>query len=110
MAVVNATDSDFEKLISDNQRVVVKFYADWCGPCKILGPFVDELAGEMEGKAIIGKVNVDKQRKLTDKFKVKSMPTLIFIKDNVIVDGHNGLMSKPNIKGILENPLLKMAL
>lgn len=100
---VEITDDNFDEIVRDSEvPVLLDFYADWCGPCKILGPFVEELAAEYSNRAIIGKVNVDKQPQLTQKFQIKSMPTLLFIKDNVIVDGHKGILPKPNMAEILD--------
>lgn len=100
---IEITDENFDEIVRDSSvPVLLDFYADWCGPCKILGPFIDEIAGDYKDKAIIGKVNVDRQSMLTEKFQIRSMPTLLFIKDNIIVDGHSGLLPKPNIAEILD--------
>lgn len=101
---VSITDDNFDTIVRDAKKpVLLDFWAPWCGPCQVMGPFIDEVAASYQGRAIVGKVNIDKNPKLAEKFKVKSIPTLFFIKDNIIVDGHNGLLPKPNIEEILDN-------
>ncbi len=73
---------NFEKeVLNSNEPVLVDFYADWCGPCKMMSPVVEELAGELQGKAKVGKINVDENQDLAMKYNVMSIPTLIIFKD-----------------------------
>lgn len=73
---------NFEKeVLNSNEPVLVDFYADWCGPCKMMAPVVEELAGELQGKAKVGKINVDENQDLAMKYNVMSIPTLIIFKD-----------------------------
>lgn len=73
---------NFEKeVLNSNELVLVDFYADWCGPCKMMAPVVEELAGELQGKAKVGKINVDENQDLAMKYNVMSIPTLIIFKD-----------------------------
>lgn len=103
VSTIKVTDNNFDTIVRDaNVPVLLDFWAPWCGPCKVLGPFIDNVSRKYQDKAIIAKVNIDKNPMLAQKFKVKSIPTLFFIKDNVIVDGHNGLLPQPNIERILD--------
>ena len=73
---------NFEKeVLNSNESVLVDFYADWCGPCKMMAPVVEELAGELEGKAKVGKINVDENQDLAMEYNVMSIPTLIIFKE-----------------------------
>ena len=88
------TDANFDELLSSNKVVVADFWATWCGPCKAMGPSIDELATEYEGKALIGKVDVEENNDLAEKYAIRSVPTLIFFKDGEMVDKVVGLQPK----------------
>ncbi len=89
------TDSNFEETVMNaSQPVLVDFWAEWCGPCRMIGPIVEELAGEYEGKAVIGKVNVDENPGVASKFGIRSIPTLLYIKGGEVVDKQVGAVSK----------------
>lgn len=88
------TDANFDELLSSNKVVVADFWATWCGPCKAMGPSIDELATEYEGKALIGKVDVEENNDLAEKYAIRSVPTIIFFKDGEMVDKVVGLQPK----------------
>lgn len=91
---IEITDDNFEEIIKSEQPVLVDFWAEWCGPCKMIGPVVEELAGDYDGKAVIGKVDVDANPGVAQKFGIRSIPTLLFFKGGEIVDKQVGAVPK----------------
>lgn len=89
--------------IKNNGVVLVDFYADWCGPCKMLGPVLEELAGEYEGKANIVKVNVDEVSELASEYGVMSIPNMFFIKNGEVVKQVVGYQPKAGLKQVLDS-------
>ncbi|GAA0878444.1 thioredoxin [Algoriphagus jejuensis] len=91
---VEITDANFEEIIAGDQLVMVDFWAEWCGPCKMIGPVVEQLATEYDGKAVIGKVDVDANPAVAQAFGIRSIPTLLFFKGGQIVDKQVGAVPK----------------
>ncbi len=91
---IEITDANFEEIIASDKPVLVDFWAEWCGPCKMIGPVVEELAGDYEGKAVIGKVDVDSNPAVSAKFGIRSIPTLLVFKGGEIVDKQIGAVPK----------------
>ncbi len=100
---IQFTDQNFEKEVLKSEKpVLVDFWAEWCGPCQMMGPIVDELAKEMEGKYKIGKLNVDENRETAAKYGIMSIPTLIIFKDGKEVKKLTGVQAKESLKEELE--------
>ncbi|MDR0604017.1 MAG: thioredoxin [Bacteroidales bacterium] len=91
------TDNNWEALISGDKPVVIDFWAEWCGPCRMISPIVEEVAQEYEDKVIIGKVNIDDNVKITVNFSIRNVPTLLFFKEGELVDKHVGAISKKDL-------------
>jgi len=100
---VEFTDSNFDKeVLESDVPVLVDFWAEWCGPCKMIAPSVEELANELEGKAKIGKVDVDNNQQVASKFGIRSIPSLLIFKNGEVVDQIIGAVPKNQIQSKLE--------
>ena len=97
------TDANFQDEVLDaEQPVLVDFWAEWCGPCKMLGPIIDELAKEYEGKAKIGKVDIDNNRDAAVKFNIQSIPSIIIFKNGEEVNRFVGINPKEELAGAID--------
>jgi len=100
------TDANFQKeALESDIPVLVDFYADWCGPCKMIAPIVAELAEEYEGKVKIGKLNVDEDPNTAEKYRVMSIPTLLILKKGEVVDTIVGAVPKKTLQDKLNSQL-----
>jgi thioredoxin 1 len=100
---VEITDANFEELVMKSDKpVMIDFWAAWCGPCRMVGPIVEELSGEYEGKAVIGKLDVDKFGSIAAKYGVRNIPTILFIKNGEVVDKSVGAVPKAQLVSKLE--------
>ena len=97
------TDDNFEKEVLQSEiPVLVDFYADWCGPCKMMGPIIEQLASEYEGKVKVGKINVDNSPESAAKYRVMTIPTIILFKNGEPTETTVGVVTKEKLEGFLK--------
>jgi len=103
---IEATDGNFNELVLNSDKpVIVDFWAEWCGPCRMVGPIVEEVGVDYEGKAIVAKVDVDSNPGITAKYGIRNIPTILFFKNGEVADKQVGAVPKSTIVGKL-TPLL----
>ncbi len=103
MSVIKITSKNFEEEVSKSDvPVLLDFWANWCGPCKMLSPIIDDIANEVEGKIKVGKINVDEEQELAQGFSVMSIPTLIVIQDGKLIKQSVGVRGKEEILEMLK--------
>lgn len=100
MAIIKVTNENFEQLLKEDKPVLLDFYADWCGPCRMVAPIVEEIANERDD-IIVGKVNVDEQGALAQAYDVMSIPTLIVLKNGEVTNQATGARPKAAILALL---------
>ena len=104
-AVQNIGDADFDSIVNAGKPVFVDFWAPWCGPCRIVGPIVEELAPSYEGKAVIAKLNVDDNPNVAQRFGVTSIPTMMMFKNGKLVDRIVGAAPKNALQSFIDRNL-----
>ena len=92
------SDDNFEKdVLNSSETVIVDFWAEWCGPCRMVGPIIGELAKEYDGKVIVGKLDVDANPEVSMKYQIRSIPTILILKDGEIIHKHVGVATKQSL-------------
>ena len=100
---IAVNDSNFEEVVlKSDLPVMIDFWAEWCGPCRAIAPYVEQIASEYEGKAIVGKVNIEQCPETTNKFGIRNIPTLLFFKGGEVVDKQVGMASKALLSNKLD--------
>ena len=94
---VEITDGNWESLVNGDKPVVIDFWAEWCGPCRMIAPIVEESAQEYQDKVVVGKVNIDDNAGITQNFGIRNIPTLLFFKGGELVDKHVGAIRKQEL-------------
>ena len=100
---ITLTESNFDREINQNDKpVLVDFWAEWCGPCKLIAPLIDEIAREKNGSVTVGKVNIDENQNLSFKFNIRAIPTLLIFKNGQVRDQITGMTSKKDLLSRIE--------
>ena len=103
--VMHFTGETFEQAIAGNVPVLVDFWAPWCGPCRMIAPVIEDIAVEFDGRAVVGKIDVDEEPGLAQRFGVMSIPTLIVLKDGKVVEQAVGARGKADVAAMLNRHL-----
>ena len=108
-AVIEVTDATFDKVVEDESVLVVDCWAPWCGPCRMVAPVIEELAKDFAGKVTFAKLNVDQNQGISMRYRIQSIPTMLFFKNGKMVDQKLGAMPKAMLQPIVEKHLGKSA-
>ena len=101
MAVI-VSESNFEEIVLKSDKpVMIDFWAEWCGPCRVIAPFVEQIAMEFEGRAVVGKVDIEQCPDIANRYGIRNIPTLLFFKGGELVDKHVGVANKVVLAGKL---------
>ncbi len=103
--VINLTNENYLNFINSNKPVIVDFWANWCGPCRMVGPVIESLANEFDGMMPVCKVNVDDMPDVAKEFKISSIPTVMILKNGEVVDKAVGLRTKEEYQSMVKNVL-----
>jgi len=103
MEPIHITSESFDTLLKEYKIVIVDFWADWCGPCKMLGPIIAELAGALDGRAVVGKLNVDEYGDIAARYGIQGIPTVLFFKDGKVAEKAVGFRQKAQLMAIAES-------
>ena len=103
-SILKITDTDFENLVIKSEKpILVDYWAEWCGPCKLITPILEEIADEMEGRVLVGKLNVDENSQTPPKYGIRGIPTLMLFKGGEPVGTKVGALSKNDLKKFIED-------
>ena len=91
---ITVTEENFNEILNEGKPMVLDFWAEWCGPCRMVGPIINELAAEYEGRVVIGKVDVDENNEISTQFGIRNIPTVLYFKGGQIVDKQVGAFPK----------------
>jgi len=106
MATIQVSDDTFDKdVLKNDKSVLVDFYADWCGPCKMVAPILEEISNEMKDKLVIAKHNIDDNPNVPTRYGVRGIPTMLLFKDGKLIDTKVGAIPKKNIKEWLDSKI-----
>ena len=100
---IELTDANFEEVVLKSDKpVLVDFWAEWCGPCRMVGPIVEELSGDYEGRAVVGKVDVDNNPSISMQFGIRNIPTILFFKNGQVADKQVGAVPKNTLSAKID--------
>ncbi len=102
MSEIKITKDNFEEILNQDKKVLIDFWASWCGPCQMISPIISEIAEESNGEYIVGKVNVDEEGELASAFNVTSIPYLVVLKDKKVLKSALGYMPKEKVLELLD--------